>query len=161
MVQELVDCYGVVVDFVIYVLYEVSDVRNYYVYIFMIMWQVMEDGLGDKIYFECENKWFLVNDLLMIDMQFCDFCQRWEGIVNEWLVMVGFDIWIDYCLYMECGFEIVLIEYMGVYVMQMEWCGFDVLWVRLDEEVVWYNVELIWEKFEQVLIFIIGERNVS
>lgn len=100
-VVDFVNCYGVVVDFVIYVLYIEGDIWNFYVYVMMMIWKVEEVGFGEKIMFEYKNVWFLLNGLLIMDMQICDLRQFWESIVNSVLQCEGLDICIDYCLYQE------------------------------------------------------------
>ena len=81
--------YGAAVDFAIHAPHEASDVRNHHAHILMTTRQVTEDGLGDKTYLERENKWLLAHDLPTTDMQLRDLRQRWEGIANERLAIMG------------------------------------------------------------------------
>jgi len=160
MAQELADRYGAAVDFAIHAPHEASDVRNHHAHILMTTRQVTENGLGEKTYLERENKWLLAHDLPTTDMQLRDLRQRWEGIANERLAMVGLDIRIDHRSHMERGLEIAPTEHMGVHASQMERRGLDVSRSRLDEDAARRNAELIREKPEQVLTLITGEKSV-
>ncbi len=158
--QDLANRYGAAVDFAIHQPHDASDVRNHHAHLLMTTRQVTGEGLGDKTYFERENKWLLSNDLPTTQMQLRDIRQSWESHANEHLARAGLDIRIDHRSHLERGLEIEPTEHMGVHATQMERRGLDVSRARLDEDAARRNAELIREKPEQVLTIITGEKSV-
>ncbi|MUZ65016.1 Ti-type conjugative transfer relaxase TraA [Agrobacterium vitis] len=158
--QHLANHYGVAVDFAIHAPHEQGDIRNHHAHVMTTTRAVTENGLGDKTNLERKNSSLLADGIATTDMQLREIRQSWEQIANRQLMREGLDIRIDHRSHSERGLEIEPTEHMGVHATQMQRQGMDVERVRLDEDALLRNAELIREKPEQVLTLITAEKSV-
>jgi Ti-type conjugative transfer relaxase TraA len=157
---DLVDRYGVAVDFAIHSPHGHTDERNHHAHIMMTTRKVTPNGLGEKSELELENKRLVALGLPTSHQQLRDLRIVWEERTNAHLALAGLDIRVDHRSHQERGVEIAPTQHVGVHATQMQRQGMAVSRTRIDDELAKRNAELIREKPDQVLTLITAEKSV-
>ena len=157
---DLANRHGAAVDFAIHLPHGATDVRNTHAHLMMTTRTVSADGLGEKTPIEWKNARLLSEHRPTSQMQLRDIRQSWEQHANEHLARAGHEARVDHRSHQERGLELLPTQHMGVHATQMERRGKAISRLRIDEDAVRHNRDLIREKPEQVLALVTNEKSV-
>lgn len=158
--QLLADRYGVAVDAAIHEPNPTSDQRNHHAHVMVTTRKVGPWGLGEKSDLERENAWLVANGKPTSHAQLRQIRQDWADVANVALQRAGLDIRIDHRSYEDRGIDLIPSTHVGVFGTRLDRRGAEAQRVRLSEEDVQRNGDLVRRAPSLVLDLITSEKSV-
>ena len=158
--QILADRYGVAVDAAIHAPNPTSDQRNHHAHVMVTTRKVGPWGLGDKSDLERENAWLIAQGKPTSHAQLRQIRQDWEDVANVALQRAGLNIRIDHRSYEDRGIDLTPSTHVGVFGTRLERRGSAAQRVRLSEDDVRRNADLVRRAPSQILDIVSAEKSV-
>ena len=158
--QLLANRYGVAVDACIHKPDRSSDQRNHHAHVLVSTRKVGPWGFGDKTDLERENKWLIAQGRPTTQAQLRQIREDWADVANVALQRAGLDLQIDHRSYEDRGIDLIPSEHVGVFGTRLGRRGSAVERVRLSNEDIVRNADLVRRAPSQILDIIASEQSV-
>ena len=158
--QMLADRYGVAVDAAIHAPNPTSDQRNHHAHVMVTTRKVGPLGLGYKSDLERENAWLIAQGKPSSHAQLRQVRQDWGDVANAALQRAGLYIRIDHRSYEDRGIDLTPSTHVGLFGTRIGQRGATAQRVRLSDEDVRRNADLVRRAPSQILDIVSAEKSV-